>query len=85
MHLNDNKQIMTYQLTGNSILFAINRTDIVDINAGDVISVDGLEGVQYVWTNHDSEFMENNPDDDIYLQVERVGSNRHKATGILLK
>ena len=76
---------MTYQLTGNSILFAINRADIVDITSGDIITVDGLAGVEYVWTNHDSDFLENNPDDDIYLEVERIGTNKHRATGISLK
>jgi hypothetical protein len=76
---------MTYQLTGNNLLFAIDRTQIVDISPDDVIQVDGFPGVAYVWTNHDAEFMENNPDDDIYLQVERVGNNRYNATGILLR
>jgi len=76
---------MTYQLNGNDLLFAINRTDIVDISTGDIISVDGFPGVSYEWTNHDSEFVENNPDDEIYLRVERSDSNAFKARGILLK
>ena len=76
---------MTYKLNGNNLLFAINRTEIVDISTGDAITVEGFPGVQYVWTNHDSEFLENNPDDDIYLQVERTGANKYNATGILLK
>lgn len=76
---------MTYQLNGNNLLFAINRTEIVDISPDDVISVDGFPGVTYVWTHHDSEFVENNPDDEIYLQVERVGDNKYRASGILLK
>ena len=76
---------MTYQLNGNNLLFAINRTQIVDISSDDVIAVEGFPGVNYVWTNHDSEFVENNPDDDIFLQVERVGDNKYRASGILLK
>lgn len=76
---------MTYELNGNNLLFALDRTEIVDISAGDVITVKGYPGVDYVWTSHDLEFLENNPDDDIYLQVERTGSNHFKATGILLK
>lgn len=76
---------MTYQLNGDDLLFAINRTDIVDINEGDVIAVDGFTGVNYIWTNHDREFLENNPDDDIYLRVQRVDNNAFKAKGILLK
>ena len=76
---------MTYELNGNNLLFALDRTEIVDISAGDVITVKGYPGVDYVWTNHDLEFLENNPDDEIYLQVERTGKDRFKATGILLK
>lgn len=76
---------MTYQLNGSDLLFAINRTDIVDISPDDVISVEGFPGINYVWTNQDSDFVENNPDDDIYLQVERVGNNDFKAKGILLQ
>ncbi|HEY9489278.1 MAG TPA: hypothetical protein VIQ51_13130 [Chryseosolibacter sp.] len=76
---------MTYQLNGNNLLFALNRTEIIDISTDDVISVDGFPDISYVWTNHDAEFMENNPDDEIYLQVERTGDNQYKATGILLK
>jgi len=76
---------MTYRLTGNNLLFAIDRTRIVDISPDDVITVEGFPGVDYTWTNQDREFMENNPDDDIYLQAERIGDNRYKAMGILLK
>lgn len=76
---------MTYELNGSDLLFAINRPDIVDISPDDVISVDGFPGISYVWTNQDSDFVENNPDDDIFLQVERVGNNAFRAKGILLK
>lgn len=76
---------MTYQLTGNYLLFEIKRTDIIDISPDDEITVEGFEGIKYIWTNQDGEFLESNPDDDIYLQVERVGNNKFKATGILLK
>ncbi len=76
---------MTYELNGNTMLFAINRTEIIDISPDDVISLKDFPGAQYQWTSHDAEFLENNPDDDIYLQVERLGENRYKATGIHLK
>jgi hypothetical protein len=80
-----NITIMTYQLNGNSFLFALNRTEIVDISPDDIISLEGFPGAEYTWTNHDSEFLENNPDDDIFLQVEKAGSQNYQATGILLK
>lgn len=75
---------MTYQLNGNNLLFAINRTDILDISANDVITLDGFPGVTYAWTEQDGDFVENNPDDEIFLQIERSG-NKYKATGIILK
>lgn len=76
---------MTYRLNGRNILFAINRTEILDISVNDVIAVEGFPGVGYVWTQHDSEFVESNPDDDIFLQVERLEGNKFKGTGIVLK
>ena len=76
---------MTYQLSGNNMFFAISRTQILDISVNDIIAVDDYPGVNYVWTAHDSEFVENNPDDDIFLEIERVAGNKYKAVGILLK
>lgn len=83
--IHQNTTVMTYQLDGNSILFALNRRDILDITPGDTISLKGLPGTKYTWTAHDAEFMENNPDDDIYLELERVGDNQYKARGIHLE
>ncbi len=76
---------MTYELNGNNLLFPINRTDILDISIDDVISVKGFPGLRYVWTEHDSEFVENNPDDEIFLEIERVDGNGFNGIGIVLK
>lgn len=76
---------MTYKLNGNNMLFAINRTQILDIAVNDIITVQDYPDVRYVWTGHDSEFVENNPDDDIFLQIERLAGDQYQATGILLK
>lgn len=76
---------MTYKLDGNKLLFAINRTEILDISVNDVIVVDGFEGVSYKWTNHDSDFLENNPDAEVFLQIERNEGKGYHATGILVK
>ena len=76
---------MTYNIEGKIMLFAIDRTQIIDISVNDVLQIDGFPGASYIWTKHDSELVENNPDDEIYLQVERSGRNAFKATGILLK
>lgn len=76
---------MTYELTGNNILFVLNRTEIIDIMPDDTITLHDFPGATYQWTSQDADFLENNPDDDIYLQVERVGDNHYRATGIQLK
>ena len=76
---------MTYTLDGTQLIFALDRAQILDISANDTIEIEGFEGVSYTWTNHDSEFLENNPDADVYLEVERGSENRYMAKGILLK
>jgi hypothetical protein len=76
---------MTYKLDGSKILFTLQRSDILDISPSDVISIEGFPDVSYVWTDHDSDFVENNPDADLFLQLERMDSDRYKATGLVLK
>ena len=75
---------MTYTLDGKKFLFAITRAEILDISIGDVITVEGFAGVAYKWTDHDSNFLENNPDADIFLQFER-SKDGFRATGVLVK
>ena len=75
---------MKYQLSGDDFLFALDRTQIVDISPGDIITLDDFPGTGYEWTSHDGEFLENNPDDDIYLVVRKTG-DQYRATGITLK
>lgn len=76
---------MTYELDGSNMLLTINRTEIIDISVDDIIAIKGLPGARYVWTEQDSDFVENNPDDDIFLRIERVDGEDFKATGIVLK
>jgi hypothetical protein len=76
---------MTYNIEGNKMLFSIDRTTIIDISADDVIQVTGFPGAVHRWSEHDTEFVENNPDDEIFLQVERIGQNSFKALGIVLR
>ncbi len=75
---------MQYQIKGNTILFPINRSQIIDISVNDVLTVPGFPDVSYAWTTQDQEFIENNPDDDIYLQIEKSENNIYKASGIIL-
>ncbi|HYG18271.1 MAG TPA: hypothetical protein VD816_05050 [Ohtaekwangia sp.] len=76
---------MVYQVEGNIILFAFERAGILDISVGDVIQVKGFPGVHYTWTQHDMQLMESNPDEDIFIEVSRVGENQYKAKGLVLK
>ena len=76
---------MNYKLDGSKLLLAIPRADILDISVKDVITIDGFDGAKYVWTDHDRDFLENNPDADIFLEIERTNEHAYKATGILLK
>jgi hypothetical protein len=75
---------MNYQIDGKNLLFAIDRAAIIDISVNDTLEVKDLPGATYTWTDQDREFMENNPDDEIFLQIERRG-NQYIAKGILLK
>jgi hypothetical protein len=76
---------MTYELEGNNLLLQINRADIVDISVDDTITVKGFGGLVYKWTEHDREFVENNPDDDIFLEIESADNRKFRAVGIVLK
>jgi len=78
-------KVMIYKLEGDNMLFTIDRTKIIDISVNDKLEVKGFPGATHVWTEQDMEFIENNPDDDIYLQVERVSENKYRASGIMLK
>jgi hypothetical protein len=74
---------MRYQIPGNIILCPIDRTHIIDIAVDDILELQGFPGARYVWTEQDREFVENNPDDDIYLQLER-SEGIFTITGIFL-
>lgn len=76
---------MTYHFDGSNLLLSIDRASIIDISPDDIIEVKGFPGASHVWTEQDSEFIENNPDDDLFLQIERLSENQFRARGILLK
>jgi hypothetical protein len=76
---------MIYQIAGKTMLFTLDRTEIIDISSGDILEIKGFPGARYEWTNHDMEFLENNPDDDLFLEVERVTDNAFRAARVVLK
>lgn len=76
---------MTYTLDGSKLLLAIDRTKLVDIAVGDTLALEEFDGARYTWTDHDAGFFENNPDAEVYLQLEHDKSGRYKATAVILK
>jgi hypothetical protein len=75
---------MTYNIKGTNMLFPIDRTQIIDISVNDTLQIEGFPGARHTWTSHDSELIENNPDDAIFLQIEKVAENKYRTLGILL-
>jgi hypothetical protein len=75
---------MTYHIDDTSMLVSISRSKIIDISVNDVLSINCFGGIQYQWTDQDRDFMENNPDDDIFLKIEKTKNGDFKAVGIFL-
>jgi hypothetical protein len=75
---------MTYQIEGNRMLFAISRSQIIDISVDDTLQIKDVPGASHIWTEHDSQFIENNPDDDIFLQIEKLAGNKFAASVVSL-
>ena len=76
---------MDYHLNGKLMMIEMERSKIIDISSGDTITIDTLPGVSYTWTQQDTEFIENNPDDDIFLLIEEKSDKTYKACGIQLR
>jgi hypothetical protein len=77
-------KVMIYTIKDSHILIPISRTQIIDITINDTLKADGFPGAEYTWTKHDRELIEGNPDDEIFLQIDRIDDNKFKASGILL-
>jgi hypothetical protein len=75
---------MVYSIKGDTLLFEVNRSQIIDISPGDTIEVAGLPGASYTWKNHDMEFLENNPDGNIFIRIERIDKNQYNAAKLLV-
>ena len=72
---------MHYQVKSGTVLVRIDRALILDISNGDEITIDGLDVDSYKWREQDSQFVESNPDADIFLRLEknREGSYRPRC------
>ena len=76
---------MVYTVDSKRILCAVDRTKIIDISIGDTLQITALPKTNYVWKNQDSQFVENNPDKDIFIELEKTDSNNFHAVGIVVK
>jgi len=75
---------MKYQINDDVILFEIDRREIADISPGDVLETRNFLGGSYTWTEQDSQFMESNPEANVYLRLERSSGERYTSQGILI-
>jgi hypothetical protein len=75
---------MKYQVQDDTILFEIDRRLIADITPGDVLETQGFPGGNYTWTGQDSQFMESNPEANVYLRLEKASGNNYVGKGILI-
>lgn len=65
---------MTYKLDTTTVLIALDRTKLVAISPGDEIQLQYGEDVQYTWREQDQQFMENNPDAELFLEMKATAS-----------
>jgi hypothetical protein len=75
---------MKYQVQDNTILFEIDRREIADITAGDILEASSFPGGSYTWTAQDSQFMESNPEANMYLRLEGTSGGGYVGKGILI-
>ena len=75
---------MMYQVEDNTIMFEIDRRKIADITPGDTLKTNVLSIGEYVWTEHDSQFVESNPDAHLFLKVRKDGGNNYKGLGVIV-
>ncbi|RAW00099.1 hypothetical protein [Pseudochryseolinea flava] len=74
---------MKYQIEDNAVLFEVDRRQIADITPGDVLETEHFPGGAYTWTEQDSQFIESNPEANVYLRMERHG-DAYEGKGILI-
>jgi hypothetical protein len=73
---------MVYEVENESVWIEIDRTLILDISVGDQVTAKGFSDSSYTWTDQDAQFLENNPDARIFLNIERNVDNSFFAAGI---
>lgn len=76
---------MTYEIETGPMLVAISRAEILDISIGDSLQIRSFPETHYTWQQQDSELVENNPDADIFLRIEKTEDGQYHARGIELR
>lgn len=77
---------MTYEIDSSELLVQIDRSKILDITVGDTIAVSELSKAEYVWTEHDQQLLETNPDAELILKVARKQDGKaYQATGLIVR
>jgi hypothetical protein len=76
---------MVYQIESGSILLKIDRSLILDITPGDEIEVPGLSDKKYNWKHQDSQFLESNPDAEIFLMFNNAEAEKLRPVEIVIK
>ena len=75
---------MIYEIQNDTMMFEIDRREIVDISVGDFLQPKGFPKGLYTWTDQDSQFIETNPDARLFLKVQKLSDNNYKGIGIMM-
>lgn len=75
---------MTYEIQNDTLLFEIDRTEIVDISVGDLLQPKGFPKSVYAWSEQDSQFVEANPDARLFLKIQKIADDHYKGVGIVM-
>ena len=75
---------MVYEIESNTLLFEIDRTEIVDISVGDTVQAKDFPKGKYTWAKQDSQFLESNPDARLFLKIQKAADNTYKGIGIMI-
>jgi hypothetical protein len=74
---------MTYKVEDDTVLFELDRRKIADISPGDVLQTSVLPG-EYVWTEHDSQFVESNPEAHLFLKIKKASDSVFQGVGVVV-
>jgi hypothetical protein len=74
---------MIYQVEDNTVLFELDRRKIADISPGDILKTSSFPG-EYIWTEHDAQFVESNPEAHLFLKIRKESGDEFQGLGIVV-